>query len=379
MRAAVLDAPGASLQVYDDVEAEAPRAGEVAVRVVALRGVPQRPPPGRRVDAAHDPDRARPRGGRRGRGRRPRRHPPGAGRPRRAHAVPAVRPLLLVPAGRVLDLHQRHGAGHVDPPRRRHPAEPRRRDRLPRPRRGRLRRAGGHPGDRRGEDPRRRAARRRLRGRLRGADRASARSSTPPRCSPATRCWCSGSAASVSRSCRAPAWPAPRRSSCRDPVAERREAGAAASARPTPSTRPPTTCSRPCMGLTEVGVDFAFDAVGRAALDADDGLAATRGGGHHGDGRRAADRRAARDRVADVLRLRREEAARLPARRRQLAARHPAADRPVARRACSTSTAWSRRGDRWPRSTRRSTTCGPVGASAPSSRSDPLAASGEPS
>jgi len=33
MRAAVLDAPGASLQVYDDVEAEAPRAGEVSVRV----------------------------------------------------------------------------------------------------------------------------------------------------------------------------------------------------------------------------------------------------------------------------------------------------------------------------------------------------------
>src|SRR3954470_8310588 len=33
MRAAILDAPGASLQVYDDVEAEEPRAGEVAVRV----------------------------------------------------------------------------------------------------------------------------------------------------------------------------------------------------------------------------------------------------------------------------------------------------------------------------------------------------------
>ena len=33
MRAAVLDAPGASLTVYDDVEAEAPRLGEVAVRV----------------------------------------------------------------------------------------------------------------------------------------------------------------------------------------------------------------------------------------------------------------------------------------------------------------------------------------------------------
>jgi S-(hydroxymethyl)glutathione dehydrogenase/alcohol dehydrogenase len=33
MRAAILDAPGASLQVYDDVEVEAPRAGEVAVRV----------------------------------------------------------------------------------------------------------------------------------------------------------------------------------------------------------------------------------------------------------------------------------------------------------------------------------------------------------
>jgi len=33
MRAAILDAPGASLQVYDDVEVEAPRAGEVSVRV----------------------------------------------------------------------------------------------------------------------------------------------------------------------------------------------------------------------------------------------------------------------------------------------------------------------------------------------------------
>ena len=33
MRAAILDAPGASLVVYDDVEAEAPHAGEVAVRV----------------------------------------------------------------------------------------------------------------------------------------------------------------------------------------------------------------------------------------------------------------------------------------------------------------------------------------------------------
>jgi S-(hydroxymethyl)glutathione dehydrogenase / alcohol dehydrogenase len=33
MRAAVLDAPGASLQVYEDVEVEAPRAGEVAVRI----------------------------------------------------------------------------------------------------------------------------------------------------------------------------------------------------------------------------------------------------------------------------------------------------------------------------------------------------------
>jgi len=33
MRAAVLDAPGASLQIYDDIEAEAPHAGEVAVRV----------------------------------------------------------------------------------------------------------------------------------------------------------------------------------------------------------------------------------------------------------------------------------------------------------------------------------------------------------
>ncbi|MGZ4681119.1 MAG: Zn-dependent alcohol dehydrogenase [Acidimicrobiales bacterium] len=33
MRAAILDAPGASLTVYDDVEAEAPHAGEVAVRV----------------------------------------------------------------------------------------------------------------------------------------------------------------------------------------------------------------------------------------------------------------------------------------------------------------------------------------------------------
>src|SRR3954452_25442112 len=33
MRAAVLDAPGASLTIYDDVEAEAPHAGEGAVRV----------------------------------------------------------------------------------------------------------------------------------------------------------------------------------------------------------------------------------------------------------------------------------------------------------------------------------------------------------
>ena len=33
MRAAILDAPGASLTIYDDVEAEAPHAGEVAVRV----------------------------------------------------------------------------------------------------------------------------------------------------------------------------------------------------------------------------------------------------------------------------------------------------------------------------------------------------------
>jgi Zn-dependent alcohol dehydrogenase len=33
MRAAILDAPGAALTVYDDVEAEAPHAGEVAVRV----------------------------------------------------------------------------------------------------------------------------------------------------------------------------------------------------------------------------------------------------------------------------------------------------------------------------------------------------------
>ncbi len=33
MRAAILDAPGASLTVYSDVEAEAPHAGEVAVRV----------------------------------------------------------------------------------------------------------------------------------------------------------------------------------------------------------------------------------------------------------------------------------------------------------------------------------------------------------
>ena len=33
MRAAILDAPGAPLTIYDDVEAEAPHAGEVAVRV----------------------------------------------------------------------------------------------------------------------------------------------------------------------------------------------------------------------------------------------------------------------------------------------------------------------------------------------------------
>ena len=63
-----------------------PHAGEVAVRVVALRDLPQRPAPDRRRDAADDPARARPRGRRRRRGRRPRRHPAGRRRPRRAHA-----------------------------------------------------------------------------------------------------------------------------------------------------------------------------------------------------------------------------------------------------------------------------------------------------
>ena len=101
MRAAVLEQQGEPLALRDDVEIEAPDPGEVRVRVshcgvchsdlsIVDGTVP-----------VSDAGRARPRGRRRGRVR----SGPGVRsvarrRPRRADAVSAVRPLLLVRAGR---------------------------------------------------------------------------------------------------------------------------------------------------------------------------------------------------------------------------------------------------------------------------------------
>ena len=212
MRAAVLEQAGKPLSI-EEVDIEAPHAGEVAVAVHAC-GICHSDLSV--IDGAFPgvtPGGARPRGGRCRDGDRRRRHDPGGRRPRRPHPVRAVRPLLLVRPGRVEHLHQQRRADDQRPPRRRHPAVPQRRDRLAGHGRRRVRRAGGHPGDRRGEDRRRRAARRRLRDRLRGADRRRRRHQHRRAWRPARPPSSSASAASASRSSRARCSPGRRASS----------------------------------------------------------------------------------------------------------------------------------------------------------------------
>ena len=267
MRAAILDAPGASLTIYDDVEAEAPHAGEVAVRVshcgvchsdlhLIDGGMPPMTPLVLGHEAAGVVEAI------------------GPGVTRLAvgdHVVltpvPAVRPLLLVPAGRAQHLHQQPGPGHLDAPRRRHPAQPGRPDRLPRPRRGRLRRDGHHPGDRRGQDPRRRAARRGLRDRLRGADR---RRRGAPHRRRAVRRHRAGARPGWRGPVGRPGRPARRGHHDHRVRSGGRAArgGRCASAPPTPSIPPPRTSSPAACEITDVGVDFAFDAVGKVGARA---------------------------------------------------------------------------------------------------------------
>ena len=293
MRAAILDAPGASLVVYDDVEAEAPHAGEVAVRVSHcgvchsdLHLVDGEMPP-------MTPLRARPRGRRRGRGRRARRHPLAVGDHvvltpcppcghcywclRGEHSIctnslalaTSVHPdggtrlsrggetvyrglgvaafaetvitqetgAVKIPDDVPLDVAcvigcaVQTGVGAVHPHRRRA-----------------VRRHGARA------RPRRRRA---------------------------------------SRSCRAPAWPAPPRSSCRTRCAERREAAARASAPPThidPTTEDVVARSH---GDHRASASTSPSMPSARPSLVQDGLAATRIGRHHGHGRRARHHRAA--------------------------------------------------------------------------------------
>ena len=147
--------------------------------------------------------------------------------------------------------------------------------------------------------PRRRAARRRLRDRLRGADRRRRGAQHGAR-----RGGRDGAGDGSRRhrplaSCRARASPARRASS--PPIRCRRGARRrAASARPTcvdPTTEDVVARTHE---LTGVGVDYAFDAVGRASL-VQDGLARDAQRRHDGLRRRGADRRRDHDRARGAV------------------------------------------------------------------------------
>jgi Zn-dependent alcohol dehydrogenase len=113
-----------------------------------------------------------------------------------------------------------------------------------------------------------------------------------------------------------------------DPVAARREAGLRMGATDVldPST---TDVVARAQQITGVGVDYAFDAVGRARL-VEDGNARDAKRRHHRRRRRGADRRGDHDRARRAVHHQREEAPRLHARQLQLDARDPAPDRPLA-------------------------------------------------
>ena len=228
-----------------------------------------------------------------------------------------------------------------------------------------------HHRDRRGEGARRHAARRRVRDRVRGADRRRRGAEHRAGRARARRCSCSGSAASASRSCRAPASPARARIIASDPrrLAAR---GRAAARRDRPCSTPaPTTSSPRARDLTGVGADYAFECAGVAAL-ADGRDRGDPPGRHDRAGRRAARRPGDHARPAVLFGIEREAAA--------SAACSGAATR------CATSPAWSalwRAGQldlegliTAPPAARRdqrgaSPTSTPASASAPSSSSEP--------